>query len=236
MMFAEYVRRFGMGREIRVAELEQKVAALENEVDTLKSAGKELEKSVRFLNKVINSIDDPIFVKDEHHKWVLLNDACCRQIGHERSVLIGKDDYNFHSKVEADVFWEKDALVLATGEVNLNQERVTYPGGEAHEVSTKKSLLKDEETGAKFIVGIIRDVTTQVALETERENLIKELQAAVLKIKTLKGLIPICACCKRVRSDDGFWEQVEVYVKDHSEANFTHGYCPECAEKMIREI
>jgi PAS domain S-box-containing protein len=216
-------------------ELEQKVKKLEQEVEKSRETEKESQKSIRFLNNIINCIDDPMFVKDKQHKWVLLNDACCRQIGHEREMLIGKGDYDFHPKAEADVFWDKDTLVLQTGKVNLNQENVTYPDGNIHVISTKKSLLTDSETGDKFIVGIIRDVTAQVTLEAERERLIKELQEALAKIKKLKGLIPICASCKKVRSDNGFWQQVEVYVRDHSEANFTHGYCPECAAKLINE-
>lgn len=188
-----------------------------------------------FLNNIINSIDDPIFVKDEQHKWVLLNDACCRQIGHERKILIGKTDFDFHPQAEAQEFWDKDALVLKTGEVNLNREHVTYPDGSIHVVSTKKSLLTDSKTGRKYIVGIIRDITTQAALEAEREKLIVDLQDALLRIRTLKGLIPICASCKKVRSDDGYWEQVEDYVHEHSGADFTHGYCPECAAKLLSE-
>jgi len=191
---------------------------------------------IRFLENIINSIDDPIFVKDEHHKWVLLNDACCRQIGHEREILIGKTDFDFHPQVEAQEFWDKDALVLKTGEVNLNREKVTYPDGSIHTLSTKKSMLTDSKTGRKYIVGIIRDITAQAALEAEREKLIVDLQDALLRIKTLKGLIPICAACKKVRSDDGYWEQVEDYVHAHSGADFTHAYCPECAAKMMNEL
>jgi hypothetical protein len=68
--------------------------------------------------------------------------------------------------------------------------------------------------------------------QATREKLINELQDALAKIRTLKGLIPICASCKKVRNDKGFWEQVEVYIKDHSEAEFTHGICPDCFKKL----
>ena len=60
----------------------------------------------------------------------------------------------------------------------------------------------------------------------------KELEEALAKIKTLRGLIPICASCKKIRSDKGFWQQLEDYLTEHSEADFTHGICPECLEQM----
>ncbi len=62
-----------------------------------------------------------------------------------------------------------------------------------------------------------------------------ELQCSLNEIKTLKGLIPICCSCKKIRDDNGFWQQVEKYIKDHSEAEFTHSYCPTCLEKFLNE-
>jgi len=60
----------------------------------------------------------------------------------------------------------------------------------------------------------------------------RELEEALAKIKTLRGLIPICASCKKIRSDKGYWQQLEDYLTEHSEADFTHGICPECLEQM----
>jgi PAS domain S-box-containing protein len=76
------------------------------------------------------------------------------------------------------------------------------------------------------------EVAQRIRVQTEREKLITELQDAMANIKTLKGLIPICASCKKVRNDEGFWQQVEVYVRDRTEADFSHGLCPDCAKKF----
>ncbi len=81
---------------------------------------------------------------------------------------------------------------------------------------------------------IARDIDDQKRHQHERERLISELQAALAQLKTLRGLLPICASCKRIRDDHGYWTQVEVYVMAHSQAEFTHGICPEC-EKQYRE-
>jgi PAS domain S-box-containing protein len=81
-------------------------------------------------------------------------------------------------------------------------------------------------------IGVARDITQRMQLEEEREDLIAELQEALAGIRTLKGLLPICASCKKVRDDKGYWNQIEAYVSEHSEAEFTHGLCPECAQKL----
>jgi hypothetical protein len=70
--------------------------------------------------------------------------------------------------------------------------------------------------------------------ELEKRN--AELETALREIKTLRGLIPICASCKKIRTDDGLWEKVEVYLEEHSEARFSHGLCRECAKKVYLEF
>ncbi len=72
--------------------------------------------------------------------------------------------------------------------------------------------------------------------QTERDKLLAELQAALDKVKLLSGFLPICAACKRIRDDQGYWQQIESYIRDHSEAEFSHGICPDCARKLYPEI
>lgn len=67
--------------------------------------------------------------------------------------------------------------------------------------------------------------------ETEKANLIKKLQEALSEVKQLSGLLPICASCKKIRDDKGYWNQIESYIKKHSEAEFSHCMCPDCSEK-----
>lgn len=70
----------------------------------------------------------------------------------------------------------------------------------------------------------------------EREELIVELQKAMEQVKVLRGILPICASCKKIRNDKGYWEIVEVYIRDHSEADFTHSICPECAKMLYPDL
>ena len=72
--------------------------------------------------------------------------------------------------------------------------------------------------------------------DQERDQVIEELKAAFSKVKKLGGLLPICASCKKVRDDRGYWNQIESYIRDHSEAEFSHSLCPECAKKLYPQI
>jgi PAS domain S-box-containing protein len=84
----------------------------------------------------------------------------------------------------------------------------------------------------KVIQCNIRDITQRRRIEEERRRLTDDLQDALAKIKRLRGLLPICASCKKIRDDKGYWNQLETYIQDHSEAEFSHGFCPECMKKL----
>jgi DNA-binding response OmpR family regulator len=82
----------------------------------------------------------------------------------------------------------------------------------------------------------VESVARIIRAERERDRLIRELQQALETIKTLSGMLPICASCKKIRNDTGYWEEVESYVKRHSDADFTHGICPNCARKLYGDL
>jgi hypothetical protein len=71
---------------------------------------------------------------------------------------------------------------------------------------------------------------------SEKDSLILELQQKIDEVKTLRGIIPICASCKKIRDDGGYWQQVEAYVKNHSDAEFSHGICPKCATELYADL
>jgi len=72
--------------------------------------------------------------------------------------------------------------------------------------------------------------------EKERKKLIAELRAALAKVKLLSGMLPICAACKKIRDDQGYWNQIESFIREHSEAEFSHGICPDCAQRLYPDI
>ncbi len=95
------------------------------------------------------------------------------------------------------------------------------------------TVVTDDESGSvDHIQGVIEDVTYQIASLEEKDRMITELQDAAKRIQTLKGLVPICAECKKIRDDNGFWQTLEAFVKENSNTEFSHGLCPICTHKI----
>ena len=88
----------------------------------------------------------------------------------------------------------------------------------------------------KQLGGLSVDITPRKEAERERERLVSDLQQALAEVKTLAGFLPICASCKNIRTDEGYWQQIEAYLSEHSELEFTHGICPVCLEKLYPEF
>ncbi len=97
------------------------------------------------------------------------------------------------------------------------------------------SPLRDAAGDIVAGIELVHNIDQRKRMEQEREDLIRDLQEALANIKTLSGLLPICAACKRIRDDTGYWNQIEAYIRDHSEANFSHSICPDCARKLYPE-
>jgi PAS domain S-box-containing protein len=96
--------------------------------------------------------------------------------------------------------------------------------------------LYNEKNQVVSLLAITRNITEKKELERQKDSLIASLQEALAKVKTLSGFLPICSSCKKIRDDKGYWKQIESYIKDHSEAEFTHGLCPECTSKLYPQF
>ncbi len=104
--------------------------------------------------------------------------------------------------------------------------------GEEIAVSLTISPIKDETGKIIGISKIARDISGRQRAKEEMERLIRDLMDALDKVKTLRGLLPICSSCKKIRSDENYWQSIETYIQQHSEASFTHGICPDCVQKL----
>ena len=90
--------------------------------------------------------------------------------------------------------------------------------------------------GKTMLCSIVHDIFERKKIEIEREKLIRKLQSALSEVKTLRGFLPICASCKKIRDDKGYWNQIEAYISAHSDAQFSHGLCPDCARKLYPDL
>ena len=104
-----------------------------------------------------------------------------------------------------------------------------------HFVVTAKPLF-DENSELIGIIEYFFDVTERKRAEQIRTNLIEELEESLQEANLLSGFLPICASCKRIRNDQGFWDKIEKYITEHSQAKFSHGICPDCAQKLYPDL
>ncbi len=129
---------------------------------------------------------------------------------------------------EIKVGYPDTAVVMATATTDTNIAIQCMKQG-AYDYIVKPFNLDD------VLLSVSRALEKR-RLELEREALIKELQEALTNIKTLSGLLPICAWCKKIRDDKEYWEDVEAYISAHTQAEFTHSICPDCEKKYFPEV
>ncbi|HPS92745.1 MAG TPA: PAS domain S-box protein, partial [Methanothrix sp.] len=157
------------------------------DITEIKRAKEELQESRDRLEKIINSIGDPLFVKDRQHQFVLVNEAFCALSGRSREELLGKLDYDFFPSEQVEVFLEKDEKVFETGKENVNEETITDSQGIDRTIITKKTLYADN-FGNRFIVGIIRDITERKWAEEALQRANQQLTQSIVRANELAKL------------------------------------------------
>ncbi|NJR22275.1 MAG: PAS domain S-box protein [Richelia sp. CSU_2_1] len=145
----------------------------------------QLKASEQFLNHVINATPDPVFVKDDRHRWMILNDAFCQLVGKPRSELIGKSNLAFFPQQETEICFQTDQQVLQTGIATETEASFTDSRDKKHIISTKKTVFQKPD-GSKIIVGTIRDITEYRRQQTALEHSEARFQKLVAN---LPGLI-----------------------------------------------
>lgn len=199
--------------KLRTRELREKNEHLQREIAERKQAELSLIDSQNYLNRIINSIADPVFVKDRSHRWELLNDSFCRLIGYAREELLGKSDYDFFPASEAEVSRQKDELAFETGE-NINEEKFTDKKGTVRTVSTKRTLYQDTSDNL-HIVGIMRDVTEQKLYESHMKASLKEKEILLREIHhRVKNNLQLMASLLHIQADHTQDPGVQKYYEE----------------------
>ena len=194
-----------------------------------------MRKSEERFHEFMNNSPALAFIKDEYGRYVYVNQKVVSSFQIPEGGWIGKTDAEIFATHTAQTLEENDLSVLNDGITREIEELVPTRDGKSHYWLSHKFLLRGSD-GQRQIGGLAIDITGRKAADQERERLLSELKEAVSAVKTLKGLIPICASCKNIRDDEGYWKQIEFYLCEHSELEFTHGICPSCLERLYPDF
>lgn len=123
-----------------------------------------------------------------------------------------------------------------TSSHKMEYRMITKDGGVKWILDHAKIVQRDNNGRPLRMSGTHSDITDRKTLENDRDKLIKSLQEALYEIRTLEGIIPICSYCHNIRSDGGAWDKMEAYITANSEAQFSHGICPECLVKEHADL
>lgn len=181
------------------------------------------------LLTVLDSLDAIIYVADmKTYELIFLNKFARNLFGN----VAGKKCWEALQSGQTGpcVFCSNKELVSPSGEVKgaYAWEFQNTINGSWYDIRDRAIYWID---GRLVRLEVATDVTVKKNAEKEREQLIGELQCALDEVETLRGIIPICSHCKKIRDDQGLWNQLEAYITQHSEAEFSHGVCPECVKE-----
>ncbi len=190
-----------------------------------------LKDEVNRRRILVEQSRDGIVVLDQNGKVYEANQQYAQMLGYSLEEVYQLYVWDWDAQWTKEQLLEKIKEIDDTGDHFETSHRRKDGTLYDVEISTNGSVYR----GQKLVFCVCRDITERKRAQKEREKLIKELQEALKEIKTLRGILPICSYCKKIRNDKGYWEQVDVYIHKHSQADISHGICPECMKKHYPE-
>jgi PAS domain S-box-containing protein len=197
------------------------------DVTERKRAEDRLRDEVRRRRLLVEQSRDGIVVLDSEGRVYESNQRFADMLGYTLEEVVELCVWDWDEQWTREELLEMLAAVDDRGSSFETQQRRKDGSSLDVEISTNGATFG----GRKLIFCVCRDITRRKRAEEERERLIGELQEALAEIKTLRGILPICSFCKKIRDEEGQWADVEVYIDEHSQAGISHGLCPECRQK-----
>lgn len=221
--------------ETKLAQLSLRIEALEKENRELQKTKERLEGTRKHLLEIIDNTPAPIYLKDKDGKYLLINRRYEHLARVTQEQIAGKIDLDIFPEEVATLFRVQDEEVMEKNSTLEFEETITLPDGEFTFI-TLKFPVHDENGEIYAVGGFCTDITERKKIEKEKENLIGRLQTALDEVKTLRGIIPICSFCKKMRDDKGYWNRVETYIAERTDADFSHALCPDCVREHYPEL
>lgn len=193
--------------------------------EELSTANRELKENENRFRSLSDAAFDGICIS---RKGVLLdvNDNLCEMFGYSAQELTGRGISELVKPEDREGIKDK----IRSGFEQIDEVNGLKKDGTIFPMEVRSRLFLYRGDRARVIA--LQDITERRLREEEREKLISELQEAVENVKTLSGLLPICCSCKKIRDDKGYWNDLEGYIENHSEAFFSHSMCSQCSDKL----
>lgn len=236
--FAVQMLKAGANDYLMKVNLSRLGLALERELKAAADRRKRqrAEGAMHYLAAIVESSDDAIYGKNLDGIIVSWNPAAERIYGYSAEEIIGKSITVLFPPRRAEELLEIMSAVRRGEIVSLQDTERLHKSEKVIPISVTISPIKDEQGNVIGASAIARDISRLKQMEWERQELIKTLTAKANDVHTLAGMLPICAACKRIRNDQGYWQMVEEYISEHSDTVFSHGLCPECIKQYERLI
>jgi len=216
--------------DVMVAVADQVAIALDR-----KQKEKELIESEERFRRIVATANEGIVSLDADWRIAYANTHFASMMGYDPDELQGQlfEKFVFQAEVQ-DYAVHKNERMRGI-QSNFERTFVTKTGGRLRTLVSATPIYNEvNEVIGSF--GMITDITALKNTEEKLQETVAQLRQAVEQIKTLHGIIPICSHCKQIRDDKGFWQQLEVYVREHTEAQFSHGICPTCLQTYYPDL
>lgn len=194
------------------------------------------EQASAYLGAIVESSEDAIIGTDLQGTILSWNEGAARMYGYTAAEARGKSIKMLAPPTRPEESAHNFTQFLERKNIDRYETFHLRKDGETIPVSVTRSPIKDSQGRIIGSSAIERDITLRKQEEQEKLLLIQELSRTLASVKTLRGLLPICASCKKIRDDHGYWKQLELYIGEHTEAEFTHGICPDCMARAKEEF
>jgi len=195
-----------------------------------------LKEALSIVYDAIDSAVGGMIITDLAGRITYVNPAFLRIFEYsDKEEVLGNNAADFFASKEVKSLSDVRAIIDLT-QAATEEFTVLRKDGTKFYVEVSSANVTNDKGNIVGKMASFVDITQRKQMELERETLIAKLQSALAKVKTLRGLVPICASCKNIRDDKGFWHQVEAYIQEHSDAVFSHSICPDCALKLYPDL
>ena len=212
------------------------VLGVTRDITDRKKAEAALAESEARLRHITDNMVDMVSQTDLAGRFVFASPSHKRILGYEPDKLSGTPVLDLVHPDDLEKVVATTFKAIENRSDELVEYRYRHADGHYIWLATQGRIMLDDQGEIVGAVFGSRDVTKQKEIENERERLIEELQKALAEVKTLSGFLPICSNCKKIRDDEGYWQQLETYISARSQAQFSHSLCPECLQELYPDL